>query len=286
MHTSRCLFWINIFTMLVWTAACFNPYLRDDAAADDQQAFDQLDYAAHKRSVEGSESAHSAAANRANLRHTRRTGGGGSRRNSARVSEDSAAAGDSASSTVDDQRQLSDFAHLSDDDITRALSRLSTTELRSLDYFMDEEIGGQHAMDKRETARRDADAEQDREEARQWRKTVSDGDGYDDYGEMDDGGEEAAGNSEKREHNAVHGGGGGGGGGGGRARERHDEEDDLHAMSKRMAAMGIGQVGMGGVSRDLFRRSSSFNQAADKHVQAKINLLREKQKRQMAGKHR
>lgn len=248
--------------MLVWTAACFNPYLRDDtAAADDQQAFDQLDYAVHKRTPLAADDE----SERMNVvRHTRRTSRHSSRAAGAGDADAAPSAAGDTSTTVDDRRQLSDFAHLSDDDIQRALSRLSTTELRSLDYFMDEEIG--HAMDKRETSRRDADEALDREEAREWRKTVSDGDGYDDYGEMDD-------NED-------------GGQGGASGAQKHEEDD--HAMSKRMAMGQLGErverAGGGGQRREIFRRSSSFNQAADKHVQAHINLLREKQKRQMAGK--
>lgn len=210
---SRYLFSISILSLLVWTAACFNPYLR--ASYDDVLELDNLDF--RKRSVEADQQAPKA---------------------------DAAA----------DKQPLKQLADVSDDDIALALSRLSGAELESLDRFMDEESG--HEMDKREA---NAGGYAEEEQAHQWKVSAAEADGYEDYDESD-----AEAGLEKRCEPRHE-------------RHRHSEcsHANMHGLNKRMAEAMNGPP---------FRRQSSFSLAADKHVQAKINLLREKQKRQMAGR--
>lgn len=214
MAVSRYLFSISILSLLVWTAACFMPQLR--ASYDDGLEMDSLDY--RKRSADAD-----------------------------RLSSKQPAKGT-------DQRPLKTLADLSEEDINRALSRLSGAEIESLDRLMDEEA--HHEMDKR-----DANVYVEEEQAHEWKVNAANGDGYEDYDELED----ETGLSKHCERRQE--------------RHRHSEhgQANQHGLNKRMADT----VDRGSI--DLFRRDSSFNLAADKHVQAKIDLLREKQKRQMAG---
>lgn len=251
MAASRYLFWINIFVLLVWTAACGNPYLRSRNADDDMLEMDNLasidDVAAFSKRAADEELQ---AREERQREHVERL-------------------------AAERGQQLDRLAGLDDEDIALALSRLSVAELESLDRYMDEESAERKMMDKREAVdeqRDEVDYEAEDGGREPWKRNTNVEYG-EDYADGDEIGLTKRCGEEHRhgEHSWEH-----------RHLERHSNGGgNYHNMDKRMID---GRVAVPSAPLGVYRRESSFNLAADKHVQAKINLLREKKKRQMARK--
>lgn len=271
---SRYLFLINIFVLLCGTAACGNPFLRSsnnnnydgDAIMDLGSSINDLD-----------------------VRQTNK------RSTLHKANDDTKVQVQNGNKDDVAREKLNKLAGLSDDEIATALSRFSVAELATLDRFMDEtsipeHMNEQKAVDKRETASNgrvvhdydynDDDVDGEDATGLQLKRNANGHDYYDDYYFLDDGGRNNA-DLSKRCENTQH---------------DHSEqamperraqlpgEYRRHMHFKRMAADVAQPYAESMMRRD--RTATTFNLAADKHVQAKINLLREKQKRQMACKSR
>lgn len=119
------IFLIYVFSTVVYSGCCFNPYLRDPSNQNADQMLEYADFdnevGYDKREIAGNE----------DKQQDVKVGGEWNPNKEPMMKK---------RSVVDNMSRLGELNKMNDDDIAAALSRLSVGELDTLDRFIDEKV--------------------------------------------------------------------------------------------------------------------------------------------------